>query len=390
VTLEATIVLGGYKKARRVYGFDDVALKPSGLQIDPRDVDPSWCVGKHRFKLPIVAAALDAAVSPKVAAEMTRLGGLAVLNLDGLQTRYEDADAALQSIADASCANIVEFIQKMYREPVKPDLVAKRVRQIKELGGIAAVSTIPSNAPEFGRIAVEAGADIFVVQSTVASVRFESTHVPSVDLKKFCCDSPIPVIIGNVVGYREALELMDAGAAAILVGVGPGAICTTRRVLGLGIPQATAIADCAAARDDYAKEGGKYIPIIADGGMRTGGDIAKAIACGADALMLGSSIAASAEAPAPGFSWGMATSSADLPRGTRIQTNVVGTLEEILLGPAHKDDGTMNLVGALKLAMSNCGARTIAEMQQAELVIAPAIQTEGKHLQRAQQVGQGR
>jgi IMP dehydrogenase len=325
-----------------------------------------------------------------VAAEMTRLGGLAVLNLDGLQTRYDDADAALQSIADAPAENIVEFIQKMYREPVKPHLITQRVREIKQLGGIAAVSTIPGNAPEFGRIAVEAGADIFVVQSTVASLRFESTHVAAVDLKLFCRESPIPVLIGNVVGYREALELMDAGAAAILVGVGPGAICTTRRVLGLGVPQVTAIADCAAAREDYTKESGRYVPIIADGGMRSGGDVAKAIASGADAVMLGSSIAAAAEAPARGFSWGMATSSADLPRGTRIQTNVMGKLEEILLGPARKDDGTMNLVGALRLAMSNCGAHNISEMQQAQLVVAPALQTEGKALQRAQQVGQGR
>ena len=388
--MEATIVLGGYKKARRVYGFDDVALTPSGLQIDPRDVDPSWSIGKHRFKIPIIAAALDAAVSPKVAAEMTRLGGFAVLNLDGLQTRYDDAEKALQEIADAPSENIVAFIQKMYREPVKPELIARRVREIKQLGGIAAVSTIPGNAPEFGQIAVEAGADLFIVQSTVASVRFESSQIAPVDLKRFCSESPIPVLIGNVVGYREALELMGAGAAAILVGVGPGAICTTRRVLGLGVPQATAIADCAAARDDYAKECGRFVPVIADGGMRTGGDLAKAIACGADALMLGSTIAASAESPARGYSWGMATSSADLPRGTRIQTSVTGTLEEILLGPAHKDDGTMNLVGALRLAMSNCGARNLAEMQQAELVIAPAIQTEGKYLQRAQHVGQGR
>ncbi len=388
--MEATIVLGGYKKARRVYGFDEVALTPSSLQIDPRDVDTGWSVGRHRFKIPVIAAALDAAVSPKVAAEMTRLGGFAVLNLDGLQTRYEDADAALQAIADASADNIIEFIQNMYREPVKPALIEKRIREIKALGGIAAVSSVPPNAPEFGRIAVEAGADIYVVASTVTTLRFESSQVEPTDLRKFCSDSPIPVIVGNTVSYEAATELMDAGAAAILVGVGPGAICTTRRVLGLGVPQVTAIADCAAARDDYAKGCGRYVPIIADGGMRTGGDIAKAVASGADAVMLGSSIAASAEAPAPGCSWGMATSSADLPRGTRIQTKIMGTLQEILLGPAHKDDGTMNLVGALRMAMSNCGARNIAEMQQAELVIAPSLQTEGKSQQRAQGVGQGR
>jgi IMP dehydrogenase len=221
-------------------------------------------------------------------------------------------------------------------------------------------------------------------------MRFESSTITGTDLAKFCKESPIPVIIGNTVGYNETLELMDAGASAILVGVGPGAICTTRRVLGLGVPQVTAIADCAAARTDFHKRTGKYVPIIADGGMRTGGDLAKAVACGADAVMLGSSIAASEEAPARGFSWGMATSSADLPRGTRIQTSVTGTLSEILLGPAHKDDGTMNLVGALRMAMSNCGAHTIQEMHDAELVIAPSLQTEGKALQRAQHVGQGR
>ncbi len=388
--MEATILLGGYKKARRVYGFDEVALTPAGLQLDPRDVDTSWCIGKHRFKIPVLAAALDAAVNPKVAAEMTRLGGLAVLNLDGLQCRYEDADAALQQIADAPSDGIISFIQKMYQEPVKPELITKRIEEIKELGGIAAVSTIPINAPAYGKVAVEAGADLFVIQGTVVTLRFESTQVQPTDLKKFCAESPIPVLIGNTVGYKETLELMDAGAAAILVGVGPGAICTTRRVIGLGVPQVTAIADCAAAREDYMKASGRYVPIIADGGMRTGGDVAKAVACGADAVMLGSTVAASAEAPATGFSWGMATSSADLPRGTRIQTNVMGSLQEILLGPAHKDDGTMNLVGGLRLAMSNCGARNIAEMQQAELVIAPAVQTEGKTLQRAQHVGQGR
>lgn len=388
--MDATIVLGGYKKARRVYGFDEVALVPSACSIDARDIDTSWTLGKHRFKIPIVAAALDAAVSPKVASEMTKLGGLAVLNLDGLQTRYEDADGALQEVADAPIEGIISRIQEMYRAPVRPELVAKRVQEIKSLGGIAAVSTIPGNAPTFGPIAVEAGADIFIIQSTVTTVRHESSTVTSVDLAKFCHSSPIPVVLGNCVGYHACLELMQTGAAAILVGVGPGAICTTRRVLGLGVPQVTAIADCAAARDDYMKESGRYVAIIADGGMRTGGDISKAIACGADAVMLGSTIAASEEAPARGYSWGMATSSAELPRGTRIKTDVMGTLKEILMGPAHKDDGTMNLIGALRLAMSSCGSRTLAEMQCAELVIAPALQGEGKSLQRAQGVGQGR
>jgi IMP dehydrogenase len=388
--VDSTIVLGGNKRARKTYGFDDVALVPSTLSVDPRDVDTSWQIGNHKFTIPIIAAALDAAVSPNVAAEMTRLGGFAVFNLDGLQTRFADADAALQEIADAPVENIIPFIQKMYTEPIKLELIDKRVREIKSLGGIAAVASTPANAPAFAQVAVEAGADIYVVASTVTTVQHYSTYMIPVDLVDFCKSSPLPVILGNCASYAACLDLMEAGASAVLVGVGPGAICTTRRVLGLGVPQITATADCAAARDDFFVKTGKYIPIITDGGMRNGGDISKAVAAGRDALMLGSSIAASVEAPAQGFSWGMATSSADLPRGTRIKVNVMGTLREILLGPAHKDDGTMNLVGALKLAMASCGAKNLREMQEAELIIAPSIQTEGKSAQRAQGVGQGR
>ncbi|BDI33025.1 guanosine monophosphate reductase [Capsulimonas corticalis] len=388
--MEQTITLGGNKKARRVYGFDEVALAPSALSVDPRDVDASWELGKHRFSIPVIASALDAAVHPALAVEMSRLGGFAVLNGDGVQTRYEDAEAILQEIADAPSEGIVQKIQTIYAEPVKEELIARRVHEIKSAGGVCAISSVPATAPLVARAAVEAGCDIFVVASQVTSVRHYSTHTEVVDLVKFIKDSPIPVIVGNCVGYGPALELMEAGAAAVLVGVGPGAICTTRRVLGLGVPQVTATADCAAARDEYFARTGKYVPIITDGGMRTGGDISKAIASGADAVMLGSSIAAAEEAPARGYSWGMSTSSADLPRGTRIKTDVMGTLREILLGPAHKDDGTMNLVGALRMSMASCGARTIREMQQAELVIAPSLSTEGKAQQRAQGVGQGR
>jgi IMP dehydrogenase len=388
--VESTFVLGGNKRARHTYGFDDVALVPSTIAIDPRDVDTTWQVGHHKFQIPIIAAALDAAVSPKVAAEMTRLGGFAVLNLDGLQTRYADVDAALQHIVDAPAEDIISTIQQIYREPIKLDLIAQRVKEIKDLGGVAAVASTPTNAPEFAQIAVEAGADLYVVASTVTTVRYYSTHITPVDLAEFCRASPIPVILGNCASYAACYELLEAGAAAVLVGVGPGAICTTRRVLGLGVPQITATADCAAARDDYFARTNKYIPIITDGGMKNGGDVSKAIAAGSDAVMMGSSIAAASEAPAPGFSWGMATSSVDLPRGTRIKTPVMGTLREILLGPAHKDDGTMNLVGALKLAMASCGAKNLREMQDAELIVAPSIQTEGKSAQRAQGVGQGR
>jgi IMP dehydrogenase len=382
--------LGGNKKARRVYGFDEVALVPSTLTVDPRDVDTTWKLDCLEFKIPVIAAALDAAVNPRVAAEMTRLGGFAVLNLDGIQTRYEDAEGALAEIAGAPSEGIIEFIQKMYTAPVREDLIAKRVREIKDAGGFAAVSAIPANSPRFCAIAAGAGADVFVVNSTVTSLKYYSTRTETVDLTLFVKESPIPVILGNCVGYQACLDLMSTGCAGVLVGVGPGAICTSRRVLGIGVPQVTAIADCAAARDEYFARTGHHCAVIADGGMRSGGDISKAIASGADAVMLGSSIAAASEAPAPGFSWGMATSSADLPRGTRIQTDIAGTLKEILLGPAHRDDGTMNLVGALRLSMASVGALTIPGMQQAELAVAPTLATEGKTLQRAQHVGQGR
>ena len=388
--MEQTITLGGNKKARRVYGFDEVALVPSALSVDPRDVDTSWTLDRHKFSIPIVASAMDAAVNPRVAAEMTRLGGFAVLNGEGLQTRYDDAESILLEIAETPTEQIIEKMQKLYTAPVRDDLIAKRIQEIKAAGGIAAIAAIPPTAPRIAAAAVEAGADIFVVASQVATARHYSTHSETVDLAKFCRDSPVPVIVGNCVSFGAATELMEAGASALLIGVGPGAICTTRSVLGVGVPQVTAVADCAAARDSFGERTGRYVPILADGGIKNGGDLAKAIAAGADAVMLGSSIAASSEAPAPGYSWGMAMSNADLPRGTRIRVSIMGTLREILLGPAHKDDGTMNLVGALRLSMATCGARTIAEMQQAEMVFAPQIQTEGKSQQRSQHVGQGR
>lgn len=388
--MEQTITLGGNKKARRVYGFDEVALVPSALSVDPRDVDTSWTLGRHRFAIPIVASAMDAAVNPRVAVEMTRLGGFAVLNAEGIQTRYEDAEGILEEIAHLSAEGIIETMQKLYSAPVRDDLVAKRVSDIKAGGGFCALAAIPPTAPRIAAVAAEAGADLFVVASQVATARHYSTHSETVDLAQFCRDSPIPVVVGNCVSFGAATELMEAGASALLIGVGPGAICTTRTVLGVGVSQVTAVADCAAARDAFQTRTGRYVPILADGGIKNGGDFAKAIAAGADAVMLGSSVASSSEAPAPGYSWGMAMSNAELPRGTRIKVSILGTLREILLGPAHKDDGTMNLVGALRLSMATCGARTIAEMQQAEMVVAPQIGTEGKSMQRAQHVGQGR
>ena len=388
--MEQTITLGGNKKARRVYGFDEVSLVPSALSVDPRDVDTSWTLERHKFAIPIVASAMDAAVNPQMAAEMTRLGGFAVLNGEGLQTRYDDAESILQEIAETPADHIIEKMQKLYTAPVRDDLIRKRIREIKDAGGFAAIAAIPPTAPRIAAAAVEAGCDLFVIASQVATARHYSTHSETVDLAKFCRDSPVPVMVGNCVSFQAATELMEAGASALLIGVGPGAICTTRSVLGVGVPQVTAVADCAAAREAFQQRTGKYVPILADGGIKNGGDFAKAIASGADAVMLGSSIAASSEAPAPGYSWGMAMSNADLPRGTRIRVSIMGTLREILLGPAHKDDGTMNLVGALRLSMATCGARTLAEMQQAEMVVAPQILTEGKSQQRTQGVGQGR
>lgn len=382
------VVVGGNKRARRSYGFDEVALAPGPLVIDARDVDVSWTLGGRRIEIPILAAALDGAVNPALAIKMSQMGGLAVLNLDGIQTRYEDAEAVLQSIAEAPSEDIIAFIQKLYADaPVRLDLIARRIRQIKDAGGVAAVSAAPHSAQKAAEAAVEAGAEFFFIQSTVGSVRFESSQIPEFPVAEFCRNAPVPVIVGNTVGYQATTELMEAGAAGVLVGVGPGHICTSRKVLGIGVPQITATADCAAARDDFHAKTGRYVPIITDGGIRNGGDIAKAIAAGADAVMLGSTIAAAAEAPAPGFSWGMATSSADLPRGTRIKVGVSGTLQDILFGPAHRDDGTMNLVGALKLSMGSLGAHTLKEMQQAEMLIAPSIASEGKSLQRAQGVG---
>jgi IMP dehydrogenase len=359
------------------------------LVIDARDVDVSWELAGRRIDVPILASALDGAVNPRLAIEMSRLGGLAVLNLDGIQARYENAEEVLQSVADhPKNEKLIGYLQSLYSSaPVKPELIARRVKEIKDGGGVAAVAAAPHSAQSAAEAAIGAGADVFVIQSTVGSVHFESREIEEFPVAEFCQSCKIPVIVGNTVGYQATMDLMEAGAAAILVGVGPGHICTSRKVLGIGVPQITATADCAAARDDYFEKSGRYVPIITDGGIRNGGDIAKAIAAGADAVMLGSTIAAAEEAPARGVSWGMATMSADLPRGTRIDVGVSGPLEQILFGPAHRDDGTMNLVGALRLSMGSLGAHTVREMQQVEMMIAPSLPSEGKSLQRSQGVG---
>jgi IMP dehydrogenase len=383
------IEIGRGKKARRAYGFDDVAIVPSRRTRDPEDVDISWTVGPYRFELPLLGAALDGVVSPETAGIIGRLGGLAVLNLEGIFCRYEDVDAQLERIASLDRDEATREMQEIYREPVKPELIAQRIREIKEHGVVVAASLTPQRVREHYETALEAGLDILVIQGTVVSAEHVSTVAEPLNLKEFIREIPVPVIVGGCASYHTGLHLMRTGAAGVLVGVGPGAICTTRGVLGIGVPQATAIADVAAARSQHMLETGDYVRVIADGGMKNGGDIAKAIACGADAVMLGSALARSYEAPGRGYNWGMATFHPTLPRGTRVKTQQNASLEEIILGPARENDGMFNLMGALRTSMATCGYRDIAEFNRAELMVAPALQTEGKHLQRDQQVGMG-
>jgi IMP dehydrogenase len=382
--------IGIGKRARRCYGFDEIALVPGSQTVNPNEVDIGFEIGGSKFKVPILAAAMDGVVDVKFAVEMSKLGGIAVLNLDGIQTRYENPDAVLEKIANASNAEATKLIQTVYNQPIKESLVGKRITEIKKKGGIAVVSCIPANAERFAKIAIESKADIFVVQSTVATARHISMEYKSLDLFKFCKSVKIPVVLGNCVTYETTLELMETNAAGLLVGVGPGAACTTRGVLGIGVPQVTATADAAAARDFHYKRTGRYVPIITDGGMNRGGDICKAFASGADAVMIGSSFARAKEAPGKGYHWGMATSHVNLPRGTRIYMGTTGTLKEILFGPANVDDGSQNLIGALKTSMGSLGAAEIKDMHDVEMIIAPSIQTEGKIFQVGQRVGMGK
>lgn len=370
--------VSGSARLRPAYGFDDVALVPGALTIDPEDVDISWQIGPHRFALPVLASAMDGVVDPPFAIALGKLGGLAVLNLDGLQTRYEDPSEPLAQIAAAPAERVTALMQELYRAPVQPHLIRKRVQQIKDGGVVAAVSSTPANAESFAHEAVAAGVDIFVVQSTVTSAQHRTRSAAHLQLTDFCRKTPVPVVVGNCVAYSAALELIETGIAALLVGVGPGAACTSREVLGVGVPQVTATLDCAAARRDYLVRTGRYVPIITDGGMRTGGDVCKAIASGADAIMLGSPFAQSQEAPGEGHHWGMATPHSALPRGTRIKVGQSGSLEQILFGPTSRTDGTQNLMGALRTSMGVCGAANIDEMHAVDMVIAPSIKTEGK------------
>ncbi len=382
--------IGIGRKARRCYGFDEIALVPGSVTINPDEVDTNWEINGRRFRVPILAAAMDGVVDTKFAITMGKLGGLAVLNLEGIHTRYDNPDDVLERISKATPEEATRLVQSIYVEPVKERLISNRIKEIKDGGAPAIVSTIPQNAERYGMLAQEAGADIFVVQSTVTTVRHISTKYKILNFYEFCKKMKMPVVIGNCVTYDTTLELLDTGASALLVGIGPGAACTTRGVLGIGVPQVTATCDAASARDFYYKKTGKYVPIITDGGMSTGGDICKAFACGADAVMVGSAFARAKEAPGRGYHWGMATPHANLPRGTRIHVGTTGTLEEILFGPARLDNGSQNLMGALQACMGNLGASTLREMQLAELIIAPSIQTEGKIFQQVQRVGMGK
>ena len=382
--------IGIKRKARRCYGFDEIALAPGRVTINPAEVDTTWKIDGKKFNVPILAAAMDGVVDVKFAIAMGKLGGIAVLNLEGVQTRYEDPDEVLEQLVKADPEKATEIIQSIYTKPIQEKLIEKRIRQIKDADVPAAVSAIPQRAERFGKIAQESGADIFVIQSTVSTVKHISKEYQALDIKRFVKSAKIPVIVGNCVGYEVAYELMVAGAAGILVGIGPGAACTTRGVLGIGVPQVTATVDCAAARDAFFKKTKKYIPIITDGGMRTGGDICKAFACGSDAVMVGSAFARAIEAPGRGYHWGMATPHANLPRGTRIHVGTTGTLEEILFGPARFDDGSQNLMGALQTSMGAVGASSIKEFQRTEIIIAPSIKTEGKIFQQVQRVGMGK
>jgi IMP dehydrogenase len=382
--------IGRDREARRAYGLDEIALVPGDVTVNPDEVNTNLQIGPIKLEIPFLASAMDGVVDTQFAIAMGKLGGLGVLNLDGINTRYDKPREIVAQIAGAGPEESTQLVQELYRKPVKEELIAERIREIKKAKVPCAVSTIPQNAAKYGPIAEEAGCDLFVVQSTVATVRHKATRYTPFEIGKFCKKMSIPVVVGNAVTYSVSLELMEAGISGLLVGVGPGAACTSRGVLGIGVPQVTATVDCAAARDFHFKRSGKYVPIITDGGMSTGGDICKAIACGSDGVMVGSAFARTKEAPGLGYHWGMATPHANLPRGTRIHVGITGSLEEILYGPSRLDDGSQNLVGALRTCMGTVGAMTIREMQTTEIIIAPSIKTEGKIFQRTQRIGMGK
>ena len=369
---------------RHAYGFEDVALVPGNVTVNPDQTDIGFTLGDLHFDIPILASAMDAVVDVDFAIKMSKLGGLAVLNLEGLQTRYENADEHLAAIAAASDDEVTPLMQKLYSEPIKENLVGDRIRAIKDGGGVAAVSLTPALTKSLYPIAEESGMDVLVVQSTVTSARHISKSERGLVFSELREWVSVPIIVGNCVTYSAARALMETGITALLIGIGPGAACTSREVLGVGVPQATATLDCAAARDDYFRDTGNYVPIITDGGIRAGGDVCKSFACGADAVMLGSIMVQTNEAPGRGSHWGMATPHAGLPRGVRVKVQQTCSLEQTLLGPAKVTNGTQNLVGALRTSMGVCGARDLQEYRQIEMIVAPSIKTEGKQLQMAQ------
>jgi IMP dehydrogenase len=383
------IDIGIGKSGRQGYGFDDIAIVPSRRTRDPDDVDISWQLDGFRFDLPMLGSAMDGAISPATAITIGRLGGLGVLNLEGLWTRYEDPEPYFDEIAELPNEKATRRMQEIYLAPIQPDLVGQRVSELKGAGVIAAGSLTPQHVEALAPQALCSGLDVLAIQGTVVSAEHVSTRGDVLDLKKYIAESEVPVIVGGCASYSAALHLMRTGAVGVLVGVGPGAACTTRGVLGVGVPQATAIADAAGARIRYLDETGRYVHVIADGGMRTGGDVSKAIACGADAVMIGSPLASATEAPGRGYHWGMATFHPTLPRGARVKTGDLGTIQEILVGPAHENDGRRNLFGALRASMATTGYSDVKEFQKAEVMIAPSLQTEGKNLQRTQHVGMG-
>ena len=370
-----------FKQLRRSYGFDEVAIVPGDITVNPDQTNIDLKIDNFTFSIPILAAAMDAVTDVNFATLMSKLGGLAVLNLEGVQTRYDNPQEVLAEIAQATDAKITPLLQKVYSQPIKENLIGERIQSVKRSGAVCAVSAAPANTKRFAPLTAEAGADILVVQSTVTSARHTSKSYRGLIFSELRKSTPMPILVGNCVSYNACLELLTTGISGVLVGVGPGAACTTRQVLGIGVPQITATIDCAAARDVYLRESGRYVPIITDGGFRNGGDLCKAFAAGADAVMLGSIFAQAKEAPGLGYHWGMSHPHPALPRGTRIKVGTTGTLEQILFGPTSVTDGSQNLVGALRTAMGVCGALTIEEMHKAEMVIAPAITTEGKSWQ---------
>ena len=385
--MESDIGIG--KSGRRAYGFDDIAIVPSRRTRDPDDVDISWEIDAFRFELPMLGSAMDSAISPATAIEIGRLGGLGVLNLEGLWSRYEDPMAVFDEIASLEADKATRRMQELYRAPIDPDLMGQRIKEMQAGGVVTAASLTPQSVSRYADIAVQAGLDILVIQGTVVSAEHVSSRAEPLNLMDFIANFDLPVIVGGCASYSGALHLMRTGAAGVLVGVGPGAACTTRGVIGVGVPQATAIADAAGARIRYLDETGRYVHVIADGGMRNGGDVSKAIACGADAVMIGSPLASASEAPGRGAHWGMATFHPTLPRGARVMTGTLGSLEEILVGPAYENDGRRNLFGGLRVSMATTGYANVKEFQKAEVMVAPALQSEGKALQRTQRVGMG-